>query len=128
MCSSTGLHERRFRVRTHEQDLAAAVQARGRRRGDFREALAGTAEAVVMVTLASTALLTACIALSASVLHLGRPQFAWKAVIGLRHSWLSREIVAFGVFALLASLYAWVLLAGQEEKNAAAFSAGGDLI
>jgi Fe-S-cluster-containing dehydrogenase component/DMSO reductase anchor subunit len=42
------------------------------------------------------------LALGTSVLHLGRPLAAWKAVIGLRTSWLSREIVAFGVFALLA--------------------------
>ena len=35
-------------------------------------------------------------------LHLGRPQYAYRAVIGLRHSWLSREIVAFGLFAVAA--------------------------
>jgi Fe-S-cluster-containing dehydrogenase component/DMSO reductase anchor subunit len=46
------------------------------------------------------------IALAASLLHLGRPQLAFRAVLGLRHSWLSREIVAFGAFAGLASLYA----------------------
>ena len=38
-------------------------------------------------------------ALATSVFHLGRPQYAFRAVIGLRHSWLSREIVAFGIFA-----------------------------
>lgn len=46
------------------------------------------------------------LALGASVLHLGRPLYAYRAVIGLRHSWLSREIVAFGGFMPLASLYA----------------------
>lgn len=46
------------------------------------------------------------LALGASTLHLGRPQFAYRAVIGLRHSWLSREIVAFGLFAGAAILYA----------------------
>ncbi len=44
-------------------------------------------------------------ALAASTLHLGRPQFAFRAIIGLRHSWLSREIVAFGAFAGAACLY-----------------------
>ena len=39
------------------------------------------------------------LALGVSVLHLGRPQHAYRAVIGLRHSWLSREILAFGLFA-----------------------------
>jgi Fe-S-cluster-containing dehydrogenase component/DMSO reductase anchor subunit len=46
------------------------------------------------------------LALATSVLHLGRPQYAFRAVIGLKHSWLSREIVAFGIFALLAGVYA----------------------
>lgn len=48
------------------------------------------------------------LAIGASVLHLGRPQYAWRSVIGLRHSWLSREAVAFGAFAALAALYAVV--------------------
>jgi Fe-S-cluster-containing dehydrogenase component/DMSO reductase anchor subunit len=42
--------------------------------------------------------------LSASVLHLGRPLYAYRAIIGLRHSWLSREVLAFGLFAALATL------------------------
>ncbi len=46
------------------------------------------------------------LALAASTLHLGRPRYAFRAVIGLRTSWLSREIVAFGGFALAASVYA----------------------
>jgi len=50
------------------------------------------------------------LALAASLLHLGRPQLAFRAVLGLRHSWLSREIVAFGAFAALASLYAVAVL------------------
>ena len=53
-----------------------------------------------------SALVFGLLALASSTLHLGRPQFAWRAVIGLRHSWLSREIVAFGVFATLAVVYA----------------------
>ncbi|MFH5806277.1 DmsC/YnfH family molybdoenzyme membrane anchor subunit [Alienimonas sp. DA493] len=46
------------------------------------------------------------LALGASTLHLGRPHLAFRAAIGLKHSWLSREIVAFGLFAPLAILYA----------------------
>lgn len=41
-----------------------------------------------------------------SVLHLGRPLHAWKAFLGLRKSWLSREIVAFGAWIPLAGLFA----------------------
>ncbi len=50
------------------------------------------------------------LALTASLFHLGRPLYAFRAVLGLRHSWLSREIVAFGAFAGAASLYAGALL------------------
>jgi formate dehydrogenase iron-sulfur subunit len=58
------------------------------------------------------------LALGSSLLHLGRPQFAFRAVLGLRHSWLSREIVAFGLFAGCASAYAAaVYLVGRTEFN-----------
>jgi Fe-S-cluster-containing dehydrogenase component/DMSO reductase anchor subunit len=43
------------------------------------------------------------VALTASLFHLGRPWLAWRAVIGIRHSWLSREIVLFTGFAALAT-------------------------
>lgn len=55
---------------------------------------------------AAVALVTGLLALGASVLHLGRPHLAWKAVLGIGHSWLSREVVAFGAFAGLAVPYA----------------------
>src|SRR6185312_3045980 len=45
-------------------------------------------------------------ALGASVFHLGRPLYAFRAVLGVRTSWMSREIIAFGVFAPLAIAYA----------------------
>ena len=60
------------------------------------------ADAIAPVA-AATAFGTAVVALGASVLHLGRPLQAWRAVLGFGHSWLSREIVAFGVFAPLAA-------------------------
>ncbi|MCE9525781.1 MAG: dimethyl sulfoxide reductase anchor subunit [Planctomycetales bacterium] len=44
--------------------------------------------------------------MGASLFHLGRPLYAFRAFIGLLTSWLSREIVCFGAFAGLASLYA----------------------
>ena len=42
------------------------------------------------------------VALAASIGHLGRPLYAFRAVLGVRHSWLSREVVAFGLFGPLA--------------------------
>ncbi len=55
--------------------------------------------------LTLTALITGLIALASSTLHLGRPLGAWRAFLGLRRSWLSREIIVFGLFAKLALLY-----------------------
>ncbi|MBI1901308.1 MAG: dimethyl sulfoxide reductase anchor subunit [Planctomycetia bacterium] len=49
------------------------------------------------------------LALAVSVLHLGRPLYAFRAVLGLRTSWLSREILAFSLFAPLAAAYAAAL-------------------
>ena len=43
--------------------------------------------------------------LTASLLHLGRPLLAYRAILGLRHSWLSREVLAFGLFAKTATAF-----------------------
>ncbi|HEY8525471.1 MAG TPA: DmsC/YnfH family molybdoenzyme membrane anchor subunit [Acidimicrobiales bacterium] len=64
-------------------------------------ALAGQRRATALLTA-----LTGLVALGASVFHLGRPRYAWRAVLGLRHSWLSREVVAFGAFGALSAAYA----------------------
>jgi formate dehydrogenase iron-sulfur subunit len=67
---------------------------------------------------AVVALLTGLLALGASVLHLGRPLLAWRAVLGLRHSWLSREIVAFSVFAVAATAWAAATVSGIGPRAA----------
>jgi Fe-S-cluster-containing dehydrogenase component/DMSO reductase anchor subunit len=46
-----------------------------------------------------------CVGLLASILHLGRPLYAYRALIGVRHSWLSREVLSFGLFAGLATVF-----------------------
>jgi DMSO reductase anchor subunit len=38
-------------------------------------------------------------ALLVSVAHLGRPLKAWRAFLGWRRSWMSREIIVFGAYA-----------------------------
>jgi len=43
--------------------------------------------------------------LAASTYHLGRPLLAYRAVIGIRHSWLSREVATFGLFAAVIKLH-----------------------
>ncbi len=51
-----------------------------------------------------TALTVGVVGIALSVLHLGQPLKAWRAFLGWRKSWLSREIIAFGVFAKLGAL------------------------
>ncbi|MDB6071821.1 MAG: molybdopterin oxidoreductase, partial [Verrucomicrobiales bacterium] len=45
------------------------------------------------------------VGLAASVLHLGRPLGAWRFFLGLKKSWMSREILAF---SLLSPPAAWL--------------------
>ncbi len=52
--------------------------------------------------VSTTAFLVLSAGLGASVLHLGRPLGAWRFFLGLRTSWMSREILAFGLFAAAA--------------------------
>jgi DMSO reductase anchor subunit len=57
------------------------------------------------------ALVMGLLALGASVFHLGRPKYAFRAILGIRSSWMSRECAAFGLFAGCSVLYAslfWV--------------------
>jgi Fe-S-cluster-containing dehydrogenase component/DMSO reductase anchor subunit len=59
--------------------------------------------------------------LGAATLHLGRPWLAYRAAIGWRTSWLSREVLAFGVFAKAAAVYAaapWLSDLGIELSPA----------
>lgn len=41
-------------------------------------------------------------------LHLGRPKLAFRALLGWRTSWLSREVLAFGILAFLHATYVWM--------------------
>jgi len=65
------------------------------------------------ILLATASMLTFA-GLAVSVLHLGRPQWGFRAFLGLRTSWLSREIIVLGAFsgalavAAIASLAPWV--------------------
>jgi formate dehydrogenase iron-sulfur subunit len=56
------------------------------------------AQRVALIGLAAV-----CIGLGSSVAHLGKPLKSWRSFLGLRRSWLSREVVGFGLFASLAT-------------------------
>jgi Fe-S-cluster-containing dehydrogenase component/DMSO reductase anchor subunit len=61
-------------------------------------------------TLTILALAACWAGLGASLFHLGRPLYAYRAVLGISHSWLSREILALGLFAKLAAVFAAIEL------------------
>ena len=56
-----------------------------------------TSRGNLAITLTGTAIFFA--GMAASVFHLGQPLKAWRFFLGLRRSWLSREILAFSLFA-----------------------------
>jgi formate dehydrogenase iron-sulfur subunit len=60
-----------------------------------------------LAALASLAL--AGMSLGASTMHLGRPIHSWKALRGLRRSWLSREVLTLSLFAGAAAIFAGIL-------------------
>jgi DMSO reductase iron-sulfur subunit len=70
------------------------------------------ARALDVVTVSLLALLTA-LALNISVLHLGRPAYAWRALKMWRRSWLSREVLLFGLFFLAVSACTLAVWAAQ---------------
>lgn len=57
------------------------------------------------------------VGMSAAVFHLGRPRYAFRALLGLRTSWLSREILAFGVFAAFALCSAAVVWLAKGQPT-----------
>lgn len=67
--------------------------------------------AIVSLTLAG-------VSLGASTMHLGRPIYAWRALRGLRRSWLSREVLSLSIFAGVASAYAGMLFFDMPGRGA----------
>lgn len=59
---------------------------------------AGAAAEAAIVSAVAIGLL----GLNAATLHLGRPHLAFRAILGWRHSWLSREALVFGAYAPVA--------------------------
>jgi DMSO reductase iron-sulfur subunit len=68
---------------------------------------------------AVTSLGLAGISLGASTLHLGRPIYAWRALKGLRRSWLSREVLTLSLFAGAANAFAGMLMFNLPGRGAA---------
>ncbi len=72
---------------------------------------AGSAYTYVQAMHAMAACGLGLLGMNAAIFHLGRPQYAYRAFLGLRTSWMSREIIMFGLFAVAATTYtalSWV--------------------
>jgi formate dehydrogenase iron-sulfur subunit len=67
------------------------------------------------------------VGLAASTLHLGRPVYALRAVRMWRRSWLSREVLLFGLFGPLLGVFAaldWLQLSSAAAAGLAASAVG----
>ena len=62
----------------------------------------------------------AVLALVASTTHLGRPRYAFRALLNLRRSWLSREVLVFGAFGASALLAAGTVVFRSPHASVAA--------
>jgi formate dehydrogenase iron-sulfur subunit len=72
--------------------------------------------------LAVTGFIALHAGLMLSVFHLGRPLKAWRFFLGLRTSWMSREILVFGMFAGISAPLAigawWPWIEAQASRVA----------
>lgn len=67
-----------------------------------------------MAWLAPANSIIAGFSLAASTLHLGRPLYAYRAIKMWRTSWLSREVIALSMFAVIAVLYSSCVFFSQS--------------
>ena len=76
----------------------------------FMQAAAGSLVAALLFRAVQPLLLVALLAITSlalniSVFHLGRPAYAWRAIKMWRRSWLSREVLLFGLFFLMLTTF-----------------------
>ncbi len=82
----------------------------------------GTSVATVFIKpalwLAPVAAISGVLGFAIAPLHLGRPLKAWRAFLGWRKSWFSREVIVFGGYLPLATIAASMLwLAGVHQPT-----------
>jgi formate dehydrogenase iron-sulfur subunit len=78
--------------------------------------VAGTASVSIVIAAA----VVGVTGLASAVLHLGRPQIAYRAWLGWRTSWMSREIIALHVWLSAAALSVAATLLSNDEQVALA--------
>jgi len=65
----------------------------------------------------ATGLVMVCAAIVLLLMHLGHPRRAWRAILNVRHSWISRGTLALGSVVALGALY--LLLGGTSGTTSA---------
>ena len=85
-------------------------------------------ETLLRTIVAGAAVVAVHLGLLGSTLHLGRPLYAWRAFLGWRKSWLSREIIAFSAFAPAVIAYAAARAIPVVPEPLRALVLGGALI
>ena len=91
-------------------------------------AMVSAASSLSLALAATIGFVALNVGLGASVFHLGRPLGAWRFFLGLRTSWMSREILAFTVFAAVAFLGSAVCWIAPDSVYARFGLAGAALV
>lgn len=69
------------------------------------------------LTISIVLVLLTGISLLVSMLHLGQPMHAYRAILNLDESWLSREIAFYGLFFGVSLLYTWFWYKDQASNR-----------
>lgn len=69
---------------------------------------------VLQIPLTVIAVIFGLVGLVSSTLHLGSPLGSWRVFIGLKTSWLSREIILFGMWMPALLAYAGLTIASKS--------------
>ncbi|MEZ7956735.1 MAG: dimethyl sulfoxide reductase anchor subunit [Rubritalea sp.] len=69
----------------------------------------------LQIPLTVISVILGLVGLSSSVFHLGSPLGAWRVFLGLKTSWLSREIILFGMWMPVLLIYAAITIASQSN-------------
>lgn len=90
--------------------------------------LPNAAAATIRPWQGAVAMALGLLALRASTSHLGHPFYAFRAVLGVRTSWLSREILVFGGFGAAAVGYAVALFHADSVGDGVVRALGASVV
>lgn len=69
------------------------------------------------LTISIVLIMLTGISLLVSMLHLGQPLHAYRAILNVDESWLSREILFYGLFFGVSLLYTWFWFKDQASNR-----------